>query len=352
MRVLVVDDSPVACMLLCAILESAGIDTRIAKCGEQALEILDSYTPDIVTMDVNMPGMDGYTTTARILQKHALPVVVLTATANAADAAIRALEAGALAVLQKPAGPEAADFDRHVDELLRTLRVMSQVKVVRRSSFKTVRMSSTASKRLPPISTDIPTMVGIAASAGGPAALKTLLQRLNPEQPWPIILVQHISAGFIGSFRDWLERIAPIPVKIAKADQLFEKGVLYLAPDERLLGVTSSGHVRLESCRPEQLICPSADHLFHSMAKELGRLAIGIQLSGMGRDGAAGLLDLKNHGALTLVQEPSDAVIDSMPRSAIDMQAACDVLPAEQIAEMLNTLARQYLNKNRAEQGR
>src|SRR5690606_10839468 len=170
------------------------------------------------------------------------------------------------------------------------------------------------------------------------------------EQPWPIILVQHISAGFIGSFRDWLERIAPIPVNIAKADQSLERGVLYLAPDDRLLSVTSTGHVRLEPCRSEQLICPSADHLFHSMAK-LGQSAIGIQLSGMGRDGAAGLLNLKNHGALTLTQEPSDAAIDSMPRTAIDMQAACEVLPAEQIAEMLNKLARQYLNENRPRQG-
>ncbi|WP_313037223.1 chemotaxis protein CheB [Stutzerimonas nitrititolerans] len=350
MRVLVVDDSPVACTLLCAILESAGIETRVAASGEQALETLRSYTPDIVTMDVNMPGMDGYATTARILQSHALPVVVLTATANAADAAIRALEAGALTVLQKPAGPEAPEFDRHVDELLRTLRVMSQVKVVRRSSLQAGRKSPAATKRLSPEPTDIPRIVGIAASAGGPAALKTLLQRLNPEQPWPIILVQHISAGFIGSFRDWLERIAPIPVNIAKADQSLERGVLYLAPDDRLLSVTSTGHVRLEPCRSEQLICPSADHLFHSMAK-LGQSAIGIQLSGMGRDGAAGLLNLKNHGALTLTQEPSDAVIDSMPRTAIDMQAACEVLPAEQIAEMLNKLARQYLNENRPRQG-
>lgn len=352
MRVLVVDDSPVACMLLCAILESAGIDTRIAESGEQALEILDSYTPDIVTMDVNMPGMDGYATTARILQRHALPVVVLTGSAQAADAAIRALEAGALALLQKPAGPEAPDFDQRVDELLRTLRVMSQVKVVRRSSLKADHIPPARSKRLHTNSTDIPRIVGIAASAGGPAALKTLIQRLSPEQPWPIVLVQHISAGFIDSFRDWLERLAPIPVRIAKADQPLEKGVLYLAPDNRLLGVTSSGHVRLEPCRPEQLICPSADHLFHSMAKELGRSAIAIQLSGMGRDGAAGLLNLRNQGALTLVQEPSDAVIDSMPRAAIDMQAACEVLPAEQIAEMLNALARQHLNKNRAGQGR
>lgn len=351
MRVLVVDDSPVACMLLCAILESAGVDTRVAESGEQALTVLESYTPDIVTMDVNMPGMDGYATTARILQTHALPVVVLTATANAADAAIRALEAGALALLQKPAGPEAPEFDRHVDELLRTLRVMSQVKVVRRSNVKAGHMPSAASKRLPTESTDVPKIVGIVASAGGPAALKTLFQRLNCEQPWPIVLVQHISAGFIGSFRDWLERIASIPVKIAKAGQLLEKGVLYLAPDDRLLSVTATGHVRLEPCRPEQLICPSGDHLFHSMAKELGQSSIGIQLSGMGRDGAAGLLDLKNHGALTLVQEPGDAVIDSMPRAAIDMWAACEVLPAEQIAEMLNTLARQYLNENRPEQG-
>lgn len=343
MRVLVVDDSTVVCTLLRAVLESNGAEVRVAESGEQALEILESYTPDIITMDLHMPGMDGYTAISRILKQHALPVIVLTASADASDSAtaMRGLEVGALAVLEKPVGPEAPDFDERIDELLRTLRVMSQVKVVRRHRPVTGRVPAAPTTLVGRATKATPEVVAIAASAGGPAALKALLQRLQANQPWALLLVQHIAPGFLTSFCQWLESVASMPVEIGAHGQILRPGRLYLAPDGYQLGVTADCRIRLEACRPEQVFCPSADHLFHSVAKALGNKAIGVQLSGMGRDGAMGLAELRRLGALTLVQEPSDAVIDSMPRAAIDMQAACEVMTSEGIAELLNTIAMQ-----------
>ncbi|WP_181299035.1 chemotaxis protein CheB [Pseudomonas sp. Q2-TVG4-2] len=341
MRVLVVDDSVVVRTLLQAVLESNGAEVRVAESGEQALEMLERYTPDIVTMDVHMPGMDGYTTISRILKQYALPVVVLTASASAADSAtaMKGLDVGALAVLEKPTGPDAPDFAQRIDQLMRTLRVMSQVKVVRRHRPVTERISAAPTALVGQAAISAPKLVAIAASAGGPAALKALLQRLQPGQPWALILVQHIAPGFLTSFCQWLQSITSMSVEIGRDGQLLQAGRLYLTPDGHQVGVASDRRLRLEACQPEQVFCPSADYLFHSVARTLGRAAIGVQLSGMGRDGAVGLAELKRAGALTLVQAPSDAVIDSMPLAAIDLQAACEVMSAQGIAEMLNTIA-------------
>lgn len=348
MRVLIVDDSPVLQVLLRAVCEGAGYEVRCASHGEQALELLTSYTPDIVTMDVHMPGIDGYETTARILERYALPVVVLTASANVHDAvtAMRALEAGALAVLEKPRGLDAPDFNQRIDELLRTLRTLAQVKVVRRQRARerVPALSGGVSRLAGQASASAPQLVAIAASAGGPAALKSLLQGLHPEQPWALLLVQHIATGFLPSFCQWLSSVAALSVRIAEDAQALQPGVLYLAPDGYQMGVSAGLRVQLQPPNGQQF-CPSADHLFHSVARQFGRHAIGIQLSGMGHDGAQGLAELHRQGALTLVQEPSSALIDSMPRSAIELQAASQVLPPEEIAAVLNSIAIQMMRQ-------
>ncbi|MDD0843535.1 chemotaxis protein CheB [Pseudomonas sp. Gutcm_11s] len=340
MRVLVVDDSPVTRMLLRAVLEGEGFEVREACSGDEALQLLAGFTPDIVTMDVHMPGMDGYETTERILESYALPVVILSASIDhrASATAMRALEAGALAVLEKPSAPTADDFADRIEELLRTLRNMAQVKISRRQR----RSEASTASGIPPLvaqtAAQEPRLVAIAASAGGPLAIKALLQRLAP-QPWPMVLVQHIAPGFLPSFRDWLASLTPMRVCIAENGQQLLPDVLYLAPDHHHLGFAANRGVLLDDGPPVEHVRPAANHLFHSVASHFGRHAIGIQMSGMGRDGAQGLAEMHRAGALTLVQDPGTAVIDSMPRAAIELQAARQVLPPEGIAELLNVIA-------------
>ncbi|MBC9250496.1 hypothetical protein A9179_09450 [Pseudomonas alcaligenes] len=354
MRVLIVDDSVVTRMLLRSVLENEGYQVEEAGSGEQALQVLQDFLPDIVTMDVHMPGMDGYETTERILERHALPVVVLTASANPHDSAtaMRALSAGALAVLDKPTGPAAEDFDERMAELLRTLRSMVQVKIVRR---QLPVVDSAQPAHAEPVrlgaSGFAPQLVAIAASAGGPPAVKAILQGLRLPQPWPLVLVQHIAPGFLPSFRDWLASLSPLPVCIAEDGQALAPGHLYLAPDGCHLGFAANRHVRLDDGPPEEHIRPAANHLFRTVAKYFGRQAVAIQLSGMGRDGAQGMLELSRAGCQTLVQEPGSALIDSMPKAVIALQAASQVLTPEDIATYLNTLAEQVTARTVKERG-
>lgn len=334
MRVLIVDDSPVLRQLLRAVMESDGCEVVEAEDGAAALRVLATWQPDVVSMDVHMPGMNGYETTTRILERYPIPVVVVTASADvhASETAIRALSAGALAVVEKPCGPWSRAFDTTTADLLRVLHSMAGVKVMR-------RLPGT-----PPATSDRlawqgeAEVVAIGASAGGPVALKALFQELRADCPWPVLLVQHIAPGFMPSFRDWLAQVTPLQVKIAEDGEALRPATLYLAPDAVHLGVSRQRRIQLDAGERCEGMRPAVNYLFDRLADHLGGRVIAALLSGMGRDGAQALARLKTLGALTLVQDPLTALVDGMPRAAIASGGAGRVLAPEAMAALLNTL--------------
>lgn len=336
MRVLVIDDSSVVRQLLRTILESEGYDVVEAGDGLRALELVTQVQPDMVTIDVHMPGIDGFETTQRLLQAYSVPVVIVTASANTkeAETAIRALAAGALAVVEKPRGPLHPQFYEHTEQLIQTLQRVQMLKV-QPPPPRPCQMSADPQRWDKPIR-----LVAIGASAGGPAALKLLLSGLDPACPWPILIVQHISAGFLDSFRDWLGLQSPLPVHITQADEVLQPSHLYLSPEAHHLAVSRDLRVVLTRCEPRETVCPSISQLFDCLAGELQGEVLAILLSGMGRDGAAALARLKAQGALTLVQQPDSAVVSGMPAAAIELSAACRVQSPETMALTLNGLMR------------
>lgn len=337
MYILVVDDSAVARLLLTSIFVEAGHQVLQASNGYQALELLQQHSPDIVTMDVHMPGLNGYETIGRILELYNLPIIILTASENAkaATTAIQALAAGALAVLKKPVGPAVPGFEQHINELLRTLRLMAEIKVVRRGRSTTMLAASEAK---PPIPATSPAVIAIAASAGGPAALKLLLLQLDPTLPWPVLLIQHIAPGFLDSFVEWLQQLSTLTVVIAKHGEVLQAGHIYLPPEGFHLESDAWHKVRLCPASPSDLNIPSADRLFSSLAQQMAKKVIAIQLSGMGQDGAEGIHAINRAGGLCIIQDPETALIDSMPRSALRLSTPHCILSPEKIAIFINEL--------------
>ena len=337
MNILVVDDSAVARLMLSSVFAEAGHQVLQASSGYQALELLQQHRPDIVTMDVHMPGLNGYETIGRILELYNIPIIILTASANAkaATTAIQALAAGALAVLKKPAGPSVPNFDQQINDLLRTLRLMAEIKVVRRCHTS----AKCTTPMLPPrVSTTSPAVIAIAASAGGPAALKLLLSQLDPDIPWPVLLIQHIAAGFLDSFIDWLQHLSALNVGVARHGQELQSGHMYLPPEGFHLECDAYGKVKLSPASPSDLNIPSADRLFTSLAQHMAKKVIAIQLSGMGQDGAEGITAISRAGGLCIVQDPETALIDSMPNAALRLSAPHCILSPQKIAIFINNL--------------
>jgi len=341
MNILIVDDSTVVRLVLREILEDAGFIVAEATSGAEAIRRLENERYDLITMDIHMPEMNGYETTERILERWSIPIVIVTASANAkvASTAIRALEAGALAVVEKPASPLAANFETTCRELLRAVRLMKDVKIVRRPR-RTSTNSQPVKLREDQKPNDGPVkLVAISASAGGPAALKIILQAIKKPLPWPVIINQHIAVGFLHGFADWLHACSGFKVLISSSDQPLYAGNLYLAPEGYHQMVSAQGRIQLLAKAEHDIICPNADLLFNSIANYAGPQAIGVQLSGMGRDGAEGLYQLAQCGAHVVVQQPESTMIASMPSAAISRCPQAKVLTPLEIAEYLLTLA-------------
>jgi len=340
-KVLVVEDSPVAQLLLVHIINS---DPRLtvlgaANSGEEALEFLKRNKPDVIVMDIHMPGMDGYETTRRIMETEPVPIVVCSASFNPSEVAntFRAMEVGALALVAKPVGLGHDEYENMARELTETVRLMSEVKVVKRWP-RTPRMGAPVGvpsvHDLPASSASVK-VVAIGASTGGPIALQAILAGLPGDFPAPVLIVQHMTPGFLDGLAEWLQQSTGFPVHIATPNEVPRPGHAYLAPDGAHLGVDAAGHVVLSRSDPENGLRPSVAHLFRTVAENQGKNAIGVLLTGMGKDGAAELKLMKEKGAVTVAQDKATSVVHGMPGEAIRLEAVVHVLPPERIAEAL-----------------
>lgn len=340
-KVLVVDDSAVARELIVHVLEQ---DPEIsvagcAKDGAEALAFFEHTRPDVVTMDVKMPGMDGFETTRRIMSRHPVPVVIVTSILDPkADAAIfRTLEAGALMILQKPPAVGHPDYGWAAAELLQTVRLMSEVKVVRRFGRGGGGQKSASEKE--PLSSAAK-IVAIGASTGGPVVVHDILAPLPADYPLPVLVVQHMADGFIGGFAEWLDGSCRMRVKIGEHGERISAGVVYVAPGGTEMGVDGSKRIELREGEAGQALCPSVSYLFRSVARRFGKEAVGILLSGMGSDGAQGLKEMREAGGVTVAQDEASSVIFGMPAAAIKLRAAQHVLSPSRIVALLQTMAK------------
>jgi two-component system chemotaxis response regulator CheB len=343
--VLVVDDSRVSQLVLTHLLES---DPKIrvigaVDSGQEALDFLKSQQPDVVVMDIQMPRLDGFETTRLIMETQPLPIIICTGTTDPKELAttFRSMEAGAVACLEKPVSPDHPEYEVVAQSLLETIKLMSEVKVVRRwpRSRLTRAASPTRSPGLETSSKGI-RVIGIGASTGGPVVLQTILSGLPKDFSVPILIVQHIANGFLPGLIQWLNETTGLQVQVAAHDALPLAGHVYLAPDDLHLTFARTGRIRLTHEDPENSLRPAVSYLFRSLAEIFGPDAVGVLLTGMGKDGAAELKLMKDRGATTIAQDRESSVVHGMPGEAIQLGAATHVLPADRIAETLITLVK------------
>jgi two-component system, chemotaxis family, protein-glutamate methylesterase/glutaminase len=332
-RVLVAEDSSTARRLLVAILESDPRLTVIgeAKNGVEAIEMTKRLRPDVVTMDIHMPLLDGVEATRRIMMEVPTPVVVVSGIkVLEVETSMEALRAGALVVIEKPEGPAVVAFEERCRALLDNVKLMAAVKVVRRFPRQVAggaRAAAIGSGRREPVRAIV-----IASSTGGPACLQAIFSRLPPDFPVPVLVVQHIAKGFVSGFATWLNDTSMIRVKIADPDERMAPGTAYLAPEDRHLGMTPTGRI-LVSTEPEiDGFRPSGTFLFESAARGLGAAALALILTGMGRDGVEGLRRLKAVGGRIIAQDEASSVVFGMPGAAIEAGLADEIVALDDLA--------------------
>ncbi len=342
-RVVVVDDSPTVRELLVAILQaSVGIQVvGVGASGEDAVRLTHRLRPDVVTMDVVMPKMDGLEAAQHIMREVPTPIVIVTGslTQTGEDLTFKALQAGALTVVTTP----SLDRPEKCDKVVQTVRLMSEVAVVhhwgkQRSVPPAMPATLRASHRLGEGQTI--QVVGIASSTGGPAALSLILKQLPADFPWPILVVQHVTNGFTTGLAKWLNGETPLHVAVASHGDMPGPGTVWLAPDDYHLKINSRGALELSKEPPYKTLRPSANYLFHSLAHAYGPRALGIVLTGMGDDGAEGLEALHQAGGAVMAQDERSCVVYGMPREAIIRNIVDQVLPLNQVGAILTQLAR------------
>jgi two-component system, chemotaxis family, protein-glutamate methylesterase/glutaminase len=346
-RVLVVEDSLTVRKHILEVL-SADPDLEVigeAEDGKRAIELCQALRPDIITLDMMMPVMSGVAVTEYVMAYCPTPILIVSASTNRGELykTYDALAAGALDVLEKSVSDEADTVWER--KLISAVKITARIKVITHIRAKIGSLGKLSTCPSPSFESNNGIkphrLIAIGGSTGGPAAIVKILQGLPADFPVPILLVIHISHPFGSAFVEWLDAQSPLPVRYAKTGEplprLGQAGVIMAPPGQHLL----VQHARLVlTSGPERNSCrPSIDVLFESLAEELGDQTTACLLTGMGRDGAAGLLALRRTGALTLAQDQASSVVFGMPKEAIEIGAASRVVALADIASALAAVA-------------
>jgi two-component system chemotaxis response regulator CheB len=319
-KVLVVDDSALMRRVISGLLEE---DPEIqvvgsAVDGQDAIEKVHQLKPDVLTLDVEMPKLDGLQTLGYLMSEHPIPCVMLSAyTPRGAETTLKALDYGATDFVQKPSGAISLNLERVKDELLSKVKVARNIDLRRLPFRGESGIQRAAATRPKPV--DCGSVVAIGTSTGGPRALAALLPLLPKGFPAPVLVVQHMSAGFTATLAARLDKDCNIRVKEAEQDEVLEAGTIYLAPGDWHMEVKREGSqvkVKLDQRPPVLGVRPCVDLLFQSVAEAYGPHALGVVLTGMGRDGAKGVKAIKAKDGRTLAQDEASCVVYGMPRAA------------------------------------
>lgn len=340
-RVLIVEDSATVRQYLSQLINSdPGLEVvGTARDGEEGVKFAALKRPDIITMDIHMPRMDGYEAARRIMEECPVPIVIVTSSWDPQEVnhSFLAIEAGALAVVEKPPGPGDARAAPLTAKLLQTIKTMAEVRVVRRLP----RLKRPEPEAPPMVSGTLSPgkrieVVALGASTGGPPVIREILSGLKEGFAVPLLIVQHITPGFLEGMVEWLRKECRIPLRIGSQGEVIRPGTAYFAPDGVHMGVADGGRIRLSDDPTENAVRPSVSYLFRSVAAVYGPRGAGILLTGMGRDGAAELAEMKARGALTVAQDKASCVVYGMPAEAVKLNGAVHVLPPERIVALLN----------------
>lgn len=344
-KLLIVDDSPVMLELL---RETISADPKIkiigtAENGQQAYEFVQKNKPDVITMDVNMPVMNGLDATRKIMENYPTPIIIVSANFSPTDVkkTFLAFEFGAVSVVEKPRNYGTPEYDRIAKQLLQNIKLMSEIKVVRRvAKTKTPVQYKTTFENETKIVNEKSQVefIAIGTSTGGPVVLEKLLSGLKENFSIPILIVQHIAKGFTHGLVEWLNIKSKIKVKMASDLQKIESGFCYVAPDDMHMTIDPNLKLRLNSNPPEHSLRPAVSALFRSIAANRLTNSVAILLTGMGRDGAAELKLIKDTGAVTIAQDQESSTVFGMPGEAVKLDAATHIFSPEQIISFLNKL--------------
>jgi two-component system chemotaxis response regulator CheB len=338
-RLLIVDHSPAARERLSRLFDDVPDIDVVGDAGtvEKVMRLLDEASPNAVLMDCDLPEPGSFAAAKEMMSLHRVPIVMVTKRGKASAPALeaQALDAGAVALASWASG-DLGDAKNSRDNLIRTVRAMSEVKVVRRRDQRLGAVPSAA--------TNIPVsqapgshieIVAIGASTGGPPVLQTVLAGLPRPLTVPIVLVQHLSPGFQNSLVTWLADATRVCIWVGEHGMPVSPGIVYLAPDNRHMTLDASGHLLLNDDPPENGSRPSVSVLFRSIAQSYGPHAIGILLTGMGRDGAKELRLMRDKGAVTIAQDEETSVVHGMPGEAIKLKGARYILPPDRIPSVV-----------------